>query len=110
MAVYLPDMYHPNEVIQDIQARLDRLVLDYRVLLEKNKKLETENKLLAHSLEEAVKQQETLSKRLDTIRQEMLRDSKGLDQWKSETRKEIRGIMKEVEKCIPQVESLLENK
>ena len=45
-----------------------------------------------------------------TINQESLRDTKGLDQWKTETRKEIRGIMKEVEKCIPQVESLLENK
>lgn len=103
-------MYHPNELIQDIQKRLDRLVLDYRTLLEKNKKLETENKSLAHSLEEALKQQETLSKRLDTIRQETLRDTKGIDQWKTETRKEIRGIMKEVEKCIPQVESLMEKK
>jgi cell division septum initiation protein DivIVA len=103
-------MYHPNELIQDIQARLDRLVLDYRTLLEKNKKLETENKSLAHSLEEALKQQETLTKRLDTIRQETLRDTKGLDHWKTETRKEIRGMMKEVEKCIPQVESLLEKK
>ncbi len=103
-------MYHPNELIQDIQERLDQLVLDYRTLLDKNKKLETENKSLTHSLEEALKQQETLNKRLDTIRQETLRDTKGLDQWKTETRKEIKGIMKEVEKCIPQVESLLENK
>jgi cell division septum initiation protein DivIVA len=103
-------MYHPNELIQDIQARLDRLVQDYRTLIEKSKKLETENKSLAHSLEEALKQQETLTKRLDTIRQETLRETKGLDHWKTETRKEIRGMMKEVEKCIPQVESLLEKK
>ena len=103
-------MYTPTELIQDIQDRLDRMVRDYQQIIEQNKKLESENKALATSLEEAVKQQETLSKRLDTIRQEMLRDSKGLDQWKSETRKEIRGILKEVERCIPQVESLLENK
>jgi cell division septum initiation protein DivIVA len=103
-------MYHPNELIQDIQERLDRMVRDYRDIVERNKKLETENKSLAHSLEEALKQQETLSKRLDIKSQETLRDTKGLDHWKTETRKEIRGIMKEVEKCIPQVESLLENK
>lgn len=103
-------MYHPNELIQDIQERLDRMVQDYRTAIEKNKKLETENKSLALSLEEAIKQQETFSKRLETINQESLRDTKGLDQWKTETRKEIRGIMKEVEKCIPQVQSLLENK
>jgi len=86
------------------------MIRDYRTLLERSKILETENKSLAHSLEEAIKQQEILSKRLDTISQETLRDTKGLDHWKTETRKEIRGIMKEVEKCIPQVESLLENK
>ena len=86
------------------------MVQDYRTLLDKNKKLETENKSLAHSLEEALKQQETISIRLDTIRQEKLRDTKGLDHWKTETRKEIKGIMKEVEKFIPQVESLLEKK
>ena len=103
-------MYHPNELIQDIQDRLNRMVQDYRTAIEQNKKLETENKSLALSLEEAIRQQETLSKRLETINQESLRDTKGLDQWKTETRKEIRGIMKEVEKCIPQVESLLENK
>ena len=103
-------MYHPNELIQDIQERLDRMVQDYRTAIEKNKKLETENKSLALSLEEAIKQQETLSKRLETINQESLRDTKGLDQWKTETRKEIRGIMKKKKKCIPQVESLLENK
>ena len=103
-------MYHPNELIQDIQERLDRMVQDYRTAIEKNKKLETENKSLALSLEEAIKHQETLSKRLETINQESLRDTKGLDQWKTETRKEIRGNMKEVEKCIPQVEPLLENK
>lgn len=103
-------MYHPNELIQDIQERLDRLVQDYQTLLETTKKLETENKSLAYSLEEALKQQETLNKKLDTIRQDALRDTKGLNQWKTETRREIRGIIKEVEKCIPQVESLLENK
>ena len=101
-------MYHPNELIQDIQERLDRMVQDYKALLDKNKKLETENKSLANSLEEAVKQQETLTKRLDTKLQDTLRDTKGLDHWKTETRKEIKGIMKEVEKCIPQVESLLD--
>ncbi|HEY3385308.1 MAG TPA: hypothetical protein VGK46_02290 [Saprospiraceae bacterium] len=103
-------MYHPNELIQDIQERMTRMAQDYRDLLAKCKNLETENKSLAHSLEEALKQQETLSRRLDTIRQETLRDTKGLDHWKTETRKEVRGIMKEVEKCIPQVESLMENK
>lgn len=103
-------MYHPNELIQDIQARLDRLVREYQTLTDKNKKLETENKLLAHSLEEALKQQETLSHKLDHIRQESLRATKGLDQWKTDTRKEIKGIMKEVEKVIPQVETLLEKK
>lgn len=101
-------MYHPNELIQDIQERLDRMVQDYKALLDKNKKLETENKSLANSLEEAVQQQETLKKRLDTKLQDTLRDTKGLDHWKTETRKEIKGIMKEVEKCIPQVESLLD--
>ncbi len=103
-------MYHPGELIEDIQKRLDRLVLAYRTLLETNKKLETENKTLTESLKEALQQQETLSKRLDTIRQETLKDTKSIDQWKVETRKEVRGLMKEVEKCIPQVESLLEHK
>ena len=98
-------MYHPNELIQDIQERLNRMVQDYRTAIEKNKKLETENKSLALSLEEAIKHQETLSKRLETINQESLRDTKGLDQWKTETRKERRGIRKEGEKCIPQVEA-----
>lgn len=101
-------MYPPNEVIQDIQEKLDRLVRHYRTLLDKNKKLETENKSLANSLEEAVKQQETLRKKLDTISQETVKDSKGLEQWKHETRKEIKGIMREIEKCLPQVESLTE--
>ena len=55
-------MYHPNELIQDIQERLNRMVQDYRTAIEKNKKLETENKSLALSLEEAIKHQETLSK------------------------------------------------
>lgn len=103
-------MYHPNELIQDIRERLDRTVLEVKALLERNKELETENKKLAKSLEEAIKKQETISKKLDTIRQETLSDTKGVDHWKAETRKEIRGIMKEVEKCIPQVESLMEKK
>lgn len=103
-------MYTPAEIIQDIQARLDQVIRDYHRLIDQNNKLETENKTLATSLEEAVKQQEVFSKKLDTIRQETLRDHKGLDQWKIETRKEIRGLMKEVEKCIPQVESMLEKK
>jgi len=87
---------------------MDRLIRAYRHLSELNKNLETENKTLAQSLEEALQQQESLKKRLDQIGQESLRDTKGLDQWKSETRKDIRGIMKEVEKAIPQVESLLD--
>jgi cell division septum initiation protein DivIVA len=99
-------MYTPAELIEDIQKRLDQLVRDYHQLTEKNKKLETENKLLTNSLEEAVKQQEAFTKKLDMIRQDTLREQKGLDQWKIETRKEIRGLMKEVEKCIPQVESM----
>jgi len=103
-------MYTPTELIQDIQKRLDQVIRDYHQIIEQNKKLETENKALATSLEEAVKQQEALRENLDTIRQETLRDHKGLDQWKIETRKEIRGLMKEVEKCIPQVESMLERK
>lgn len=101
-------MYHPNEVIQDIQTKLDQMIRNYRTLLDTNKKLETENKSLANSLEEAVKQQETLRKKLDTINQETLGNQKGLEHWKSETRKEIKGIMKEMEKCLPQIESLLE--
>ena len=86
------------------------MVRNYHLVLEKNKKLEKENKLLANSLEEAVKQQEALQNKLDGINQETLRENKGLDQWKSETRKEIRGLMKEVERCIPQVEAILEKK
>lgn len=103
-------MYNPAEIIQDIQERLDRVIRDYQQIIDKNKKLETENKTLATSLEEAVKQQELLKEKLDNIRQETLRDHKSLDQWKSETRKEIKGLMKEVEKCIPQVESIFEKK
>ena len=101
-------MYHPNELIQDIQERMTRMAQDYRDLLAKCKNLETENKSLANSLEEAVKQQESLRKKLDAINQETLSNHKGLEHWKNETRKEIKGIMKEVEKCIPQVESLLD--
>ena len=93
-------MYTPEEIIQDIQERLDRVIRDYHQIIDKNNKLTEENKTLATSLEEAVKQQESFRKKLDTIRQESLRDNKGLDQWKIETRKEIRGLMKEVEKCI----------
>lgn len=103
-------MYHPNEVIEDIRKRLDRMVLDFKALLEEKKQLETENKSLAQSLEEALNKQEILSQRLDTIRQETARDTKDIAHWKSETRKEIRGIRREVDKCIPQVESLLEKK
>ena len=103
-------MYTPTDLIQDIQDRLDQLIRDYHQIIEKNKKLETDNKALATSLEEAVKQQETFRKKLDTIRQETLRENKGLDQWKIETRKEIRGLMKEVEKCIPQAESMFGKK
>jgi hypothetical protein len=103
-------MVSPTEIIKDIQDKLDRMARNYQHLLENNKKLTEENKLLANSLEEAVKQQETFRKKLDTIRQDTLKESKGLDQWKSETRKEVRNLMKEVEKCIPQVEAMLENK
>ena len=103
-------MYHPNELIQDIQERLDRVLREYRELLAKYKNLETENKSLAHNLEEALNQQEILSKRLDSIQQETMRDTKGIDHWKAETRKEVKSIMKEVEKCIPQVEALLDKK
>jgi cell division septum initiation protein DivIVA len=103
-------MYTPAEIIQDIQERLDRLVRDYQQIIEQNKKLESENKTLATSLEEAVKQQEIFRKKLDTIRQETLRDHKGLDQWKIDMRKEVKGLMKEVEKCIPQVESIIGQK
>jgi cell division septum initiation protein DivIVA len=101
-------MYHPNEVIQDIQDKLDQMIRNYRTLLDTNKKLETENKTLANSLEEAVKQQESLRKKLDAINQESLSNHKGLEHWKNETRKEIKGIMKEMEKCLPQIESMLE--
>ena len=103
-------MVSPTEIIRDIQDKLDRMVRDYQHLLEKTKKLEEENNSLANSLEEAIKQQETFRKKLDTIRQDTLKEIKGLDQWKSETRKEVRTLMKEVEKCIPQVEAMLENK
>lgn len=101
-------MYHPAEIIQDIQSKLDQMIRQYRTLLDTNKKLETENKSLATSLEEAIQQQETLKQKLDAISQTTLRETKGLDQWKQETRKEIKGIMKEMEKCLPQVESLLD--
>lgn len=103
-------MVTPTEIIRNIQERLDRMIRDYHELLEKNKQLETENKSLASSLEEAVKQQEVFKHKLDTIHQDTVRDSKGLDKWKIETRQEIRGLMKEVEKCIPQIEAMLEKK
>ncbi|MEP6795484.1 MAG: hypothetical protein ABJB16_14235, partial [Saprospiraceae bacterium] len=51
----LPTMYNPAEIIQDIQERLDQVIRDYHLIIDKNKKLETENKTLATSLEEAVK-------------------------------------------------------
>ncbi len=108
LAVYLRKMDQTESVIQDIQTRLDHLIRSYQLISETNKKLETENKTLTNSLEEAVKQQETLRKKLDTIHQETLSSTKGLEQWKQDTRKEIRSIMKEMEKCLPQVESLLE--
>ena len=103
-------MYTPEEIIQDIQERLDRVIRDYHQIIDKNNKLTEQNKSLATSLEEAVKQQEVFKKKLDNIHQQTLRDHKGLDQWKIETRKEIRGLMKEVEKCIPQLESMFEKK
>jgi cell division septum initiation protein DivIVA len=103
-------MVSANEIIRDIQDKLDKVVRDYQQLLEKNNKLETENRTLVSSLDEAIKQQENFRKKLETIRQDTLKETKGLDQWKSETRKEIRNLMKEVEKCIPQVEAMLENK
>ncbi len=103
-------MYTPAELIQDIQTRLDQVIRDYHHLIDLNNKLETENKTLTTSLEEAVKQQEIFRKKLDMIHQENLREHKGLDQWKSETRKEIKGLIKEVEKCIPQLESIYEKK
>ncbi len=56
-------MYTPAELIQDIQERLDQVIRDYHQLIEQSKKLETENKALATSLEEAVKQQETFRKK-----------------------------------------------
>lgn len=101
-------MYHPAELIQDIQSKLDRMARNYRTLLETIKKLETDNKALTTSLEEAIKQQESLKQKLDAITKESVKDTKGLDLWKNETRKEIKGIMKEMEKCLPQVESLLD--
>lgn len=103
-------MVSPTEIIRDIQERLDRVVRDYRDILALNKQLETENQTLANSLKEAVKQQEIFKQKLDTIRQETLKESKNIDLWKNETRREIRSLMKEVEKCIPQVEALLEKK
>lgn len=84
------------------------MVRNYRTLLAKNKKLETENKALAKRLEEALQQHESLRQKLDAIHQETLRDTKGLEQWKTETRKEIRGILRELEKSLPQVESLMD--
>jgi cell division septum initiation protein DivIVA len=103
-------MVTPTEIIRDIQERLDRMVRDYHHLQERNKQLESENKILAHSLEEAVKQKESYKHKLDTINLDTLREAKGLDQWKKDTRAEVRNLIKEVEKCIPQVEAMLENK
>ena len=103
-------MTTPGELIKDIHARLDRMVRAYRTVVETNRKLETENKSLAQRLDEARKAQEKLNQRLDTIHQGALRDQKGIEIWKAETRKEVRAILKDVEKCLPQVESLLEKK
>jgi cell division septum initiation protein DivIVA len=103
-------MTTPGELIKDIHARLDRMVRAYRTLAETNRKLETENKSLAQRLDEARKAQEKLNQRLDTIHQGARRDQKGIETWKAETRKEVRAILKDVEKCLPQVESLLEKK
>jgi cell division septum initiation protein DivIVA len=101
-------MHQPADIIREIQEQLDRLVRQYRTLLDSNKKLETENQALTLRLEEATKQQEALTHKLDGISQTALKDTKGLDQWKQETRKEIRGIIKELEKSLPQVETLLD--
>lgn len=103
-------MPSPGELIRDIQERLDRMARTHRLLAESNRKLETENKSLAQRLEEARKAQEILNQRLDTIHQGALKDQKGVEAWKAETRKEVRAILKDVEKCLPQVESLLEKK
>jgi cell division septum initiation protein DivIVA len=101
-------MHQPADIIREIQEQLDRLVRQYRTLLDSNKKLETENQALTLRLEEATKQQEALTHKLDGISQTALKDTKGLDQWKQETRKDIRGIIKELEKSLPQVETLLD--
>jgi cell division septum initiation protein DivIVA len=101
-------MHQPADIIKDIQSQLDRLVRQYRTLLDTNKKLETENQSLTLRLEEAIQQQETLKQKVDAISQTTLRENKGLDQWKQETRKEIKGIIRELEKSLPQVESLLD--
>ena len=103
-------MVSPTEIISDIQNKLSRLVREHQELIAYNIKLKEENNSLANSLEESIKQQESFRKKLDSIRQETLKENKGLDQWKVDTRKEIRGLMKEVEKCIPQIEAMLENK
>lgn len=103
-------MVSPAEIIDQIQTNLDTMIRKYQLLAEENKKLKSENKSLADSLKEAVAQQESLVKKLDSIRQETLKENKNLDQWKSETRKEIRSLMKEVERCIPQVEAMLDKK
>jgi cell division septum initiation protein DivIVA len=101
-------MDQPADLILDIQARLDRMIRQYQTLIDHNKKLETENTSLAQSLKEALQQQETLRKKLDAIQETTLRETQSLDQWKSETRREVKNIMKEVEKCLPQVEALME--
>lgn len=103
-------MPQPSEVIRDIQERLDKLSRDYRALIGKNHILETENKALAQSLSEALKEKEALKQNLDSKQQDSLREHKGLEDWKAETRKEIKSVLKVVEKCLPQVEELLEKK
>lgn len=103
-------MEGPGGLIRDIQERLDRMAQAYRRLAEENSKLQLENTSLAQRLEEARKAQDQLNKRLDTIHQGSRKDQKDLESWKAETRKEVRAILKEVERALPQVESLLEKR
>ena len=108
--LYLQTMEGPGGLIRDIQERLDRMAQAYRRLAEENSKLQLENTSLAQRLEEARRAQDQLNQRLDTIHQGSRRDQKDLESWKAETRKEVRAILKEVERALPQVESLLEKR
>lgn len=103
-------MPQPNELIRDIQERLDKLSRDYRALIEENQLLITENKALAQSLSEALKEKEALKLKLESKNQDSLREHKSLEDWKADTRKEIKSVLKVVEKCLPQVEELLDKK